>query len=262
MIAFVLVFPVGPALKVRHAVKRVMEHLMCKSCSGPHSNEREQETDQEMEEVGEERAVVQGIISPFLSKTENSEGDKIFPSINHSEIPREEIPPVVMHKLRKVYPSLGGRPPKVALESLDLHVPKGQVLGLLGKNGAGKTTALKVLAGAHDSSGGVGLVAGYDCDVEKISVFERLGNCAQFDVVWKGRSVQRHLEFFAQLKGLPKAQLKEAARLVATAVGLGEEEVYQRAAGALSGGMRRRLSIAMALLGSPAVVILDEPTTG
>lgn len=121
---------------------------------------------------------------------------------------------------------------------------------------------MKILAGAHESSGGIGLVSGYDCDVERISVFERLGNCAQFDVVWGKQSVQRHLEFFAALKGLPKAEIKTTARAVAKAVGLGSDEVYARNAGALSGGMRRRLSIGMALIGAPSVVILDEPTTG
>lgn len=105
-------------------------------------------------------------------------------------------------------------------------------------------------------------MAGYDCDLEKISVFERLGNCAQFDVVWEDQSVQRHLEFFAALKGLPKDEIQRTARAVANAVGLGSDIVYARAAGCLSGGMRRRLSIGLALIGSPAVVILDEPTTG
>lgn len=52
--------------------------------------------------------------------------------------PRDELPPVLLHKMRKVHPALGGLPPKIALESLDLYVPKGQVLGLLGKNGAGE----------------------------------------------------------------------------------------------------------------------------
>jgi ABC-type multidrug transport system ATPase subunit len=121
---------------------------------------------------------------------------------------------------------------------------------------------LKILSGAHAKSGGLGLVAGYDSDLEQIAVFERLDNCAQFDVVWRGRSIQVHLEFFASLKGLPTDQIAEAAEAVAVAVSLGSDEVYARDAGALSGGMRRRLSIAMSLLGSLAVVILDEPTTG
>lgn len=127
------------------------------------------------------------------------------------------------------------------MDFLDLHVPKGEVLGFLGRTGAGKTTALKILAGAHDPAGGVGLVAGHDCAAERISVFERLGNYPQFDVVWKTRSVQRRLEYFARLKGLPDDKVKSAATSIAEAVGLGSPEVYGRNAGALSGGMIRRL---------------------
>jgi ABC-type multidrug transport system ATPase subunit len=106
------------------------------------------------------------------------------------------------------------------------------------------------------------MIAGYNCADEKISVFERLGNCAQFDVIWEGRTVKQHIEFFARLKGLPTKEVVSAARSIAVAVGLGEEDVYQRNAGVLSGGMRRRLSLGISLIGSPKVLILDEPTTG
>jgi ABC-type multidrug transport system ATPase subunit len=134
------------------------------------------------------------------------------------------------------------------------------VLGLLGKNGAGKTTALNILAGMHNLSSGIALISGYDVVTELNSVYECLGNCPQFECIWKDQSVQRHLEFYARLKGIndPRA----AALNIATAVGLGAPEVYTRISGALSGGMRRRLSIAVSLLGSPDTLLLDEPTTG
>ena len=134
------------------------------------------------------------------------------------------------------------------------------MLGLLGKNGAGKTTALKILAGIHDSSGGIGLVSGYNVETERGHTYERLGNCPQFDCVWENQSVRRHLEFYARLKGI-KTPAK-AAKEIAEAVGLSAPEVYGRPSGNLSGGMRRRLSIAVSLIGSPNTLFLDEPTTG
>jgi ABC-type Na+ transport system ATPase subunit NatA len=120
-----------------------------------------------------------------------------------------------------------------------------------------QTTALKILSLSHTASGGLALVAGYDVTCEEISVVERMGNCPQFDIIWPGQSVQRHLEFFSELKGLPKNQTKEIAHGFAAAVGLGSPEVYHRAAGSLSGGMRRRLSIAISLIGAPSVLLLD-----
>lgn len=281
---FLLAFPIGPFLRIRQAITRTARGFFQRSKESSTSQGKKDDDDTELEEVSAERVTVAGLVAPFVRSADYGV------QLDHSLIEREDVAPVIAHQLRKVYPAVGGGTPKVALDSLDLHVPRGQVLGLLGKNGAGqvylcsrrrtmmiisyltrnpflflsrrKTTALKILAGAHDSSGGIGLVAGYDSSLERIKVFERLGNCAQFDCVWSGRTVQWHLEFFAKLKGLPRAKIRDIAQAIAEAVGLGAKEVFQRRAGDLSGGMRRRLSIAMALIGSPAVVILDEPTTG
>jgi ABC-type multidrug transport system ATPase subunit len=106
------------------------------------------------------------------------------------------------------------------------------------------------------------MVSGYDVSTERIQVFESLGNCPQFDVIWPSMTVKEHLVFFAKLKGIPRSDIPSACLDIATAVGLGAKEVYNRNAGALSGGMRRRLSIAISLVGAPSVFVLDEPTTG
>ena len=216
----------------------------------------------ELKEVDEERKVVtsimQSIVTNPMSTEPMSSVTSNAPILSYSarNANKESLPPVLIHKLRKEYPSLGGAPAKVALKSLDLHVERGRVLGLLGKNGAGKTTALKILAGMHDSSGGIGLVAGFDVEAERLDVYKNLGNCPQFDCVWDNQSVRRHLEFYARLKGI--GDPAKAAKEMAVAVGLGEKDVYTRNAANLSGGMRRRLSIAVSLLGSPNVLFLDE----
>jgi hypothetical protein len=96
-----------------------------------------------LEEVLAESDFVASIIQPLLEprdpsaveRGENENGDIVL--ADYENIPRDTLPPVLTHKLGKVYPAVGGLPPKVALASLDLHVPKGEVLGLLGQNGAG-----------------------------------------------------------------------------------------------------------------------------
>jgi ABC-type multidrug transport system ATPase subunit len=272
-LATIVDFPPGWVLDLKHRISHTCLRLHGRICCRGGRVVRLQGRDGsmtnmtvELEEVTQERNVVCEMVAPFVEESEPEEIESAFELhevvIKRESIPRTDLPPVLMRKLRKVYPSVGGLPSKVALKSLDLHVPAGQVLGLLGKNGAGKTTALKILSGSHDASGGLGMVSGYDVMTERINVFERLGNCPQFDVIWPGRTVENHLLFFARLKGLPRSKVYDAAQSIATAVGLGAPAVYHRNAGDLSGGMRRRLSIAISLIGAPKVLLLDEPTTG
>jgi len=264
----ILTFPAGFVLSFQSSVKHAV-HCLFHSCRRKSEEKglEDEKTAEVAEEVVEEQRLVRTLVEPFvagLSDTESMEetdGQNVTIP-DHGAIPRDDIPPVLAYKLRKEYPTPRGVPTKVALKSLELQVPKGQVLGLLGKNGAGKTTALKIFAGAHDSTSGIALVAGYDIASEQLRVFERLGNCAQFDCIWAWQSIKTHLEFFGGLKGLPKDRVADIAFSVAQSVGLGAPEVYTRRAGALSGGMRRRLSIAISLIGAPSVLLLDEPTTG
>eukprot|EP00516_Mucochytrium_quahogii_P011928 CAMPEP_0203792118 /NCGR_PEP_ID=MMETSP0100_2-20121128/5051_1 /ASSEMBLY_ACC=CAM_ASM_000210 /TAXON_ID=96639 /ORGANISM=" , Strain NY0313808BC1" /LENGTH=338 /DNA_ID=CAMNT_0050695589 /DNA_START=3575 /DNA_END=4592 /DNA_ORIENTATION=+ len=171
------------------------------------------------------------------------------------------LPPIAVQNLSKTYPKLGGNPAKNALKDLTIHVEKGQCLALLGPNGAGKTTALKIIAGQHAKTSGVCMVGGYEIAQDKLRAFEQLGNCPQFDVFYDDLSVKDHLVMMAQFKGLSFKQAKDIAHKMATVVGLGGA-AYTRHASKLSGGMRRRLSIAMTFLCTPRVVLLDEPTTG
>lgn len=258
LMATFLLYPLPCMVRARHAVTKLF-----KCCGRRHNDSTNTEDIEEMNEVDVERKKVHAIMQPVLVRSVDIEANNSpAPILSYSARNdyQDQLPPVVMHKLQKVFPSFGGAPPKVALRSLDLHVPKGEVLGLLGKNGAGKTTALKILAGMHEASSGIGLISGFNVETERNAVYERLGNCPQFDCVWKDQSVQRHLEFYARLKGIDNPT--QAAFDIADAVGLGAPEVYMRPSGNLSGGMRRRLSIAISLIGSPNTLLLDEPTTG
>lgn len=174
---------------------------------------------------------------------------------------RSQLPSAITHGLQKIYPALGNAPEKVAVDDLYLNVPKGTVLGLLGQNGAGKTSAFGCISGKHEPTSGFAFTAGYDITENRFEVFKKLGNCPQFDVIWPSISVQKHLEFFATLKGMPAKQAARYAEQMATAVGLGNIG-FKRQAGKLSGGMRRRLSMAIAFTGAPELLLLDEPSTG
>jgi ABC-type multidrug transport system fused ATPase/permease subunit len=172
-------FPDGAVLRAKNYISDVYRQvLFCVRSPKASGSDTLKDTSEPMEEVVKEGQLVTSLVQQFLNAKVRESGQKDVEIQNDIEIemnPRDELPPVLLNKLRKVYPALGGLPPKIALESLDLHVPKGQVLGLLGKNGAGKTTALKILSISHPATSGLALVAGYDVSCEETSVFERLG---------------------------------------------------------------------------------------
>jgi len=152
-------------------------------------------------------------------------------------------------------------PKKVAVRDLCLTINKGEVFGLLGQNGAGKTTTINLLTGLHTIDGGSASVGGLDAATQQREIHRVIGVCPQFDKVWLDLSVRQHLEFYARVKGIDKKRAPIAAREVAAKVGL-DGDPFGKLASSLSGGMRRRLSIAIALIGNPETVFFDEPTTG
>eukprot|EP00343_Euplotes_focardii_P012019 CAMPEP_0205834014 /NCGR_PEP_ID=MMETSP0206-20130828/50457_1 /ASSEMBLY_ACC=CAM_ASM_000279 /TAXON_ID=36767 /ORGANISM="Euplotes focardii, Strain TN1" /LENGTH=334 /DNA_ID=CAMNT_0053140841 /DNA_START=697 /DNA_END=1698 /DNA_ORIENTATION=+ len=162
--------------------------------------------------------------------------------------------------MRKVYPGFGGRPPKVATKKFCLRIKKGELFGLLGPNGAGKTTLISMLTGLYRPDAGNAWVAGFDIKSDLDQVQLQMGVCPQFDILWSDLTVEEHLLFYARIKGISP---KEEKAMVKQAM----DEVYlQRFAkfkvNQLSGGMRRRLSVAISLVGDPKIVYLDEPSTG
>lgn len=163
--------------------------------------------------------------------------------------------PLVCQELRKVYDS-----GKVAVKGLHLAVAENECFGLLGENGAGKSTTLSMLTGMFKPSDGTALVGGYDIRTEIDQVHLSMGLCPQFDILWNDLTVKEHLLFYARLKGIDSSEEDDHVDRLITEVGLAKAK--NKRADALSGGMRRRLSIAMALVGDSRIVFLDEPTTG
>lgn len=159
--------------------------------------------------------------------------------------------------LTKTYGGSGAAP-KLALKALDLAIPQGSIFGLLGPNGAGKSTTINILAGLVNKSGGTVRIWGFDQDVNPRQSRAAIGVVPQELNVDPFFSPRAAMEVQAGLYGVPKTQRRTDEILAA--VGLADKaDAYART---LSGGMRRRLLIAKALVHSPPVLVLDEPTAG
>src|ERR671916_1320643 len=148
----------------------------------------------------------------------------------------------------------------VALDGLDLTVPKGTVLGLLGPNGAGKTTAVRILSTLLDPDEGTVEVAGLDVRAQPDKVRERIGLSGQNAAVDEHLTGYENLDMVGRLYHLGKKEARARARGLLDEFDLAE--AADRPTKTYSGGMRRRLDLAAALVANPAVVFLDEPTTG
>ncbi|WP_062465892.1 ABC transporter ATP-binding protein [Demequina maris] len=144
------------------------------------------------------------------------------------------------------------------LRGVDLEVPRGRIVALLGANGAGKTTLVRVLATLLRADAGVASVAGHDVATAAADVRAALGLTGQFAAVDEILTGRENLVMVARLRRLPDAGATADALLAR----LGLAEAAHRRVGTWSGGMRRRLDIAMSLVGEPEVIVLDEPTTG
>ena len=148
----------------------------------------------------------------------------------------------------------------VALNGLDLCVPKGSVLGLLGPNGAGKTTAVRILTTLLSPDEGTVEVAGIDLLARPAEVRQQLGLSGQYAAVDEYLTGHENLEMVGRLYHLGKAASKKRATELLEQFDL--SEAANRTAKTYSGGMRRRLDLAAALVAQPPVLFLDEPTTG
>ncbi|MDQ6421798.1 ABC transporter ATP-binding protein [Paenibacillus sp. LHD-117] len=147
---------------------------------------------------------------------------------------------------------------KTVIHEVSLEVGQNEIFGLLGPSGSGKTTLVKMMAGIDEGTEGEVELLG--TRLPKLSMMERIGYMAQSDALYGELSAQENLEFFAALFGLMGPRRKERMRYVMELVGLAGD--MKQKVSAYSGGMKRRLSLAIALLHEPEVLILDEPTVG
>ncbi len=133
-------------------------------------------------------------------------------------------------------------------------------MALLGHNGAGKTTTISILTGLQPLTSGRVSVRGLDVQTQVGAVRKLLGVCPQHNILWDNLTVMEHMRLFAALKGVPVARLAQECEALIKEVGLTEKTHV--CSSKLSGGMKRKLSLAVAMLGGSRVVLLDEPTSG
>ncbi|XP_043833752.1 phospholipid-transporting ATPase ABCA7 isoform X4 [Dromiciops gliroides] len=163
---------------------------------------------------------------------------------------------VSLRGLVKLYPG-STRP---ALQGLSLDFYEGHITAFLGHNGAGKTTTLSILSGLFPPTRGSALILGQDVSSSRAAVHQSLGLCPQHNVLFDILTVEEHIWFYGRLKGLSQAAVGQELPRLLQDVGLPHKRQEQTRH--LSGGMQRKLSVAIAFVGGSRVVILDEPTAG
>ena len=166
---------------------------------------------------------------------------------------------VVVDKLCKVFGKKTADENK-ALKDVSFSVQVGTCFGLLGQNGAGKTTLFNIVTGMISPSSGTVFVCGFDVRTHIQDVRRLIGLCPQFDCLWGDLSPREHLQFFSRLRGRSRSDAVIEAEELLNATGL--QACSTRISSRLSGGMRRRLALAIAMCGNPPLVVADEPTTG
>jgi ABC-2 type transport system ATP-binding protein len=147
-----------------------------------------------------------------------------------------------------------------ALEDISLHVKKGEIYGLVGSDGAGKTTTMRLLVGALLPDAGEILICGYDVLKQVEQVRSTIGYLSQRFSMYEDLTVLENIRFFAEIRGLSSTEWLPRSMEILEFVGL--DKFKDRRAGQLSCGMKQKLGLASALVTRPRLLLLDEPTTG
>ncbi|XP_057416443.1 ABC transporter A family member 7-like [Lotus japonicus] len=189
----------------------------------------------------------------IIQEMEKVEQVLLEPTINHA---------IVCDNLQKFYPGRDGNPDKFAVKGLFLAVPRGECFGMLGPNGAGKSSFISMMIGLTKPTSGTASVHGLDIRTHMDGIYTSMGVCPQHDLLWENLTGREHLLFYGRLKNLKGLVLTQAVEESLKSLNLFHGGIADKQAGKYSGGMKRRLSVAIALIGDPRVVYMDEPSTG
>ncbi|KAH3755913.1 ATP-binding cassette sub-family A member 3 [Pelomyxa schiedti] len=162
--------------------------------------------------------------------------------------------------LTKTFPGMASADPVHAVDGITASLHPGQIFCLLGHNGAGKTTTISMLTGLLPPTSGDAIIEGLSIRSSMDLIRERIGVCPQHDLLYETLTAREHLILFGSLKGIPSSQINTAVTEMLEAVDL--QTSPKQVVKTFSGGMKRKLSLAIALIGDPKVVFLDEPSSG
>ncbi|XP_078284172.1 uncharacterized protein LOC144609539 [Rhinoraja longicauda] len=210
-----------------------------------------------------DRKIGEGYWAQNLNNYNQQIGAKEDP-LNYMNLPVKEAAPakmeigIAVRSLTKAYQ----HNKKVAVRDLNLDFYKGEITALLGPNGAGKTTTMSMLTGLHQPSSGVIYVNGRNMNRDLSVIREELGVCLQHDVLFERLTVHEHLMLYGVIKApqWTKQKLLEEVNIVLDNAGI--RQYQNKRVNTLSGGTKRKLSLAIAFIGGSSTVILDEPTSG
>ena len=186
-----------------------------------------------------------------------NQGDDAATQISESSQPSSEAV-IETRNLTKVYRDFWGRQKVLALKSLDLSIKRGEVFGLLGPNGSGKTTTIKLVLGLLFPTSGQALV--FDRDATEVTKNERIGYLPEESYLYRFLNAEETLDFYGRLFDMSSEVRRERVSALIEKVGL--TEARRRQLKEYSKGMTRRIGLAQALINDPELILLDEPTTG
>ncbi|XP_062036152.1 phospholipid-transporting ATPase ABCA3 isoform X2 [Lepus europaeus] len=193
-----------------------------------------------------------------MGKEEDADPEKALPTEHCEAEPETLVAGIKIKHLSKVFRV--GNKDRAAVRDLNLNLYEGQVTVLLGHNGAGKTTTLSMLTGLFPPTSGQAYISGHDISQDMPQIRKSLGLCPQHDILFDNLTVAEHLSFYAQLKGLSPHKCPEEVKQMLHLLSL--EDKRDSRCRFLSGGMKRKLSVGIALIAGSKVLMLDEPTSG
>ncbi|EGR27398.1 hypothetical protein IMG5_196680, partial [Ichthyophthirius multifiliis] len=203
-----------------------------------------------------------GIMSQDLKKANTVKREKRRVKANlNGKAETKGIRIIKMGKTYHKYPfGIKTSKDKVALNKIYLEIEGGELLAILGHNGAGKSTLINILTGLLSPTSGTAEMMGYDINTEMKEIQSIMGVCPQFDILWDELTAEEHLYLFSLLKGVPQNQVQTQIKNSLQQVSL--LNVMRAQVGTYSGGMKRRVSLAISAIGNPKIIFMDEPTTG